>query len=112
MSNKFSQRAEKAETQAKYWKFAAWTLPFAALGFLAFSFFLGFDNWYAKSVVITATVFFAVSVFWWWWALHRLVDVLKGLQAAEKGLEFIKHSMKEFRYFLRQTDDSDRERRD
>lgn len=99
---------KNTERQVRAWKYAAWTLPFVALSAIVFVYFVGFHDWLDKTIVITATLFFAISVFWWWWALHTLVDVLKGLEAASKGLQSLKASIKDFKKYLQDSNDSDR----
>jgi hypothetical protein len=102
------ENIERTEKQVRLWKYAAWTLPFVALSAIVFIHFVGFNDWLDKTIVMTATLFFAISVFWWWWALHKLVDVLKGLEAASKGLQSLKASINDFKKYLQDSDDSDR----
>lgn len=109
MSEELTERAKRAEQQAKWWKYAAWTMPFVALALIVFTHFIGFTTWYEQVIVATATVFFTVSVLWWWWALNKLVDIMKGLEATALSLSYIKDGIRDFKKALRLNNrDSDR----
>lgn len=103
--SKFYQKTEK---QVKYWTYAAGSLPFAALAAIFFSWFIGYNTLTEKLLVLTATGFFATSVFWWWWALHKFLYVLKNIKAASEGLQAIKASIQDFKKYLKDSDDSNR----
>lgn len=67
-------------TQVRWWAYAAWTLPFVALGGLGFLHLFGWETLYDRSIVVGAVAFFTISVFWWWWAIFKikvLVDILE-----------------------------------
>jgi hypothetical protein len=65
------------DNQVSYWKYAAWTLPLAALAGIVFFYWIGWDGLLHKFIITVCTVFFSVSVFWWWWALHKLGNLIK-----------------------------------
>lgn len=67
----------KINDQIKFWKYAAWTLPFTALAGIAFSYWIGYETYLGKFLIVIATVFFTISVFWWWWALEKLGKLMK-----------------------------------
>lgn len=82
----FKEKIKKAEQQTKYWKYAAWTLPFVALAALAIVDLIGLNTVYSTLIVVISTVFVATSVFWWWWALHKFVDIMKAMESTAKTL--------------------------
>jgi len=100
-------QSKKTETQVRLWKYAAWTLPFVALAAIVFSNFVGIETMFDKTIVIISSSFFAVAVFWWWWALHKLLDIVKVLDATARSLQWVKNSIGSIRKDLRD-DDSDR----
>jgi len=102
-----SKKTQSTETQVRLWKYAAWTLPFVALAVIVFSSFVGIDTLFNKAIVVISSAFFAVAVFWWWWALHKLLDVVKVLDATARSLRWVKDSIGSIRKDLRD-DDSDR----
>jgi len=102
-----SKKTQSTETQVKLWKYAAWTLPFVALAVIVFASFVGIDGLFDKTIVIVSSTFFAIAVFWWWWALHKLLDIVKVLDATARSLRWVKNSIGSIRKDLRD-DDSDR----
>lgn len=102
-----SKKSKSTETQVQLWKYAAWTLPFVALAAIVFSFFVGIDTMFDKTIVIISSTFFAIAVFWWWWALHKLLDIVKVLDATAKSLRWVKDSIGSLRKDLKDND-SDR----
>ena len=103
----YSKKTQATETQVRLWKYAAWTLPFVALAAIVFSSFVGIDSLFDKTIVIVSSTFFAIAVFWWWWALHKLLDVVKVLDATARSLRWVKDSIGSIRKDLRD-DDSNR----
>lgn len=101
MIGQFLNTANKAKTQAQYWMWAAWTLPFVALAILAFEYFLGWDSLISKTLVIISVTFFTVSVFWWWWALNKIVVLLESFNRTEQHFKDVKHEIKETRKAIR-----------
>jgi hypothetical protein len=85
------------KTQAKYWKYAAWTLPFVALAAIVFAFWIGDDTLLAKFIIIICTIFFSISVFWWWWALDKFTQLIKEKLGLEKKLEFFADEIRAIR---------------
>jgi hypothetical protein len=100
-------QSKKTETQVRLWKYAAWTLPFVALAAIVFSSFIGIETMFDKTIVIISSSFFAIAVFWWWWALHKLLDIVKVLDATARSLQWVKNSIGSIRKDL-QDHDSDR----
>lgn len=103
----FQEKSKKAERETKYWKYAAWTLPFVALTALAVVDLIGLNSLYSTLVVVIVTVFFGTSVFWWWWALHKFVDVMKSMEITAKTLSDIQRYISDVKKDLF---DSDRDR--
>jgi len=85
------------EQQAKYWRYAAWTAPFAALAILLGEIFLGFDSIINITSIIITTIFITTSVFWWWWAVSKIVAMMKSAERVEKNFENIKNELKEIK---------------
>jgi len=100
-------KSEQTEKQVQLWKYAAWTLPFVALAAIIISSFVGIDTMFDKTIVIISSAFFAVAVFWWWWALHKLLDIVKIMDATARSLQWVKDSIGSIRKDL-QDHDSDR----
>lgn len=63
---------KKTQSQIRWWKYAAWTLPFAALAGLFFINIFGWGDVYSDALVLGSVIFFSVSVFWWWWAIFKI----------------------------------------
>lgn len=102
-----SKKAQSTEKQVVLWKYAAWTLPFVALAAIVLSSFVGIETMFDKTIVIISSSFFAVAVFWWWWALHKLLDIVKVLDATARSLRWVKNSIGSIRQDLKDHD-SDR----
>ena len=102
-----SKKTQSTEIQVRLWKYAAWTLPFVALAVIVFSSFVGIDSLFDKIVVIVSSTFFAIAVFWWWWALHKLLDIVKIMDATARSLQWVKDSIGSIKKDLRDHD-SDR----
>lgn len=66
---------KKALSQISIWAWAATVLPIVALAGLFFLEMIGLRSYYHVSIVIGATVMFAISVVWWWWALYTIAGV-------------------------------------
>lgn len=105
--NNLSKKTKSTETQVRLWKYAAWTLPFVALAAIVFSSFTGIDTLVDKIIVIISSAFFAVAVFWWWWALHKLLDIVKIMDATARSLQWVRDSIGSIKRDLKDHD-SDR----
>jgi hypothetical protein len=86
---------KNTEKQAKYWRYAAWTLPFVALAILIGEILLGFDT--APTSFIIVVTFIATSVFWWWWAISKIVYMIKCSHRIEGNFEELKDELKEIK---------------
>ena len=67
---------EKTIREVRVWSLAGKVLPYFALSGLVWSHFMGHETWYEMIAVITATVFFTISVTWWWWALYKITTIV------------------------------------
>ena len=85
------------EQQAKYWRYAAWTSPFAALAILLGEIFLGFDSVVNITSIMVTTIFITVSIFWWWWAISKIVYMLNAAERVEKNFEGFKKELIEIK---------------
>lgn len=97
MIRQFLKTANKTKTEARYWMWAAWTLPFLALGILIFEHYLGWETIYVKTLVIISITFFTTSVYWWWWALNKIIALMESFHRTEQHFEDIKTELKETR---------------
>jgi len=86
---------KNTEKQARWWKYAAWTLPFVALAILIGEELLGFDT--APTSLIIVVTFIATSVFWWWWAISKIVYMIKCSHRIESNFEELKDELKEIK---------------
>lgn len=102
MTNDFVKKIHNAKKQASLWAYAAWTLPFLALGILIFEYFLGWHDLVSKTLTIIAVTFFSVSVFWWWWALNKIVILFEAMNKNETNFEEIKYELRETRKVLKE----------
>lgn len=101
MIGQFFKSVEKARTQARYWSWAAWTLPFVALAILVLESYLGWEDLYSKTLLIIIVIFFSISVFWWWWAISKIVQILESFQRTEQHFEDVKSELRETRKTIR-----------
>lgn len=94
MVKKFSQIVRRTKIEADWWRYSAWTLPFAALSVVMFEHFIGWESYVSKTIVIIAVVFFTISVLWWWWALTKIVNILEGLKRTEDNFLELRNDLK------------------
>ena len=85
------------EQQAKYWRYAAWTAPFAALAILLGEIFLGFDSIVNITSIAITTIFITTSVFWWWWAVSKIVQMMECSKRVEKNFLELSRELKEIK---------------
>ena len=85
------------EQQAKYWRYAAWTSPFAALAILLGEIFLGFDSIVNITSIAITTIFITTSVFWWWWAVSKIVYMVKCAEKMEERFFHLKEDIVELK---------------
>lgn len=85
------------EQQAKYWRYAAWTSPFAALAILLGEIFLGFNSVVNITSIMVTTIFITVSIFWWWWAISKIVYMMNAAERVEKNFESVKKELIEIK---------------
>lgn len=91
------QFVEKTKREVAWWIRAAWTLPFAALAGLFFLYFIGWGDIYEKTLVVGATMFFSISVYWWWWAIFKIANIAELLQKTVENFEIVKRELKKFK---------------
>lgn len=112
MQQKLTKSVRQAAQEARYWAYAAWTLPFVALALIVFEHYIGHDDWISITLVGITTTFFSVSVYWWWWALNKVVTVMAAMKANDERFEDVIHEIKQTRQVLREIDDSNRQWRE
>ena len=85
------------EQQAKYWRYAAWTAPFAALAILLGEIYLGFDSIVNITSIAITAIFITTSVFWWWWAVSKIVQMMECSKSVEKNFLELSRELKEIK---------------
>lgn len=85
------------EQQAKYWRYAAWTAPFAALAILLGEIYLGFDSIVNITSIAITAIFITTSVFWWWWAVSKIVQMMECSKRVEKNFLELSRELKEIK---------------
>ena len=93
--------AEKTKKEVRWWSYAAWTLPFVALAGIFFFNVLGWDNAFDISLVIGATIMFAISVFWWWWAIYKIYNFADMMSKTAERLKSIKEDFNKLKNNIR-----------
>jgi hypothetical protein len=104
--NKYSKIAKQTAKEVKWWSYAAWTLPFVALAAIVFEFYIGHDDWIAKTIWATTVVFFSISVYWWW-AIHKFRDVYQAMVDNQERFNEVKEELKKVRLTFEQDDNVD-----
>ena len=89
-----AKKASRAQKQAILWKYAARTLPFAALAALIFEYFIGYEDLINLTVLIITVVFFSVSVFWWWWAVDNFIAIMNAMKRTDDHFNEVKQDIK------------------
>jgi len=112
MIQKYAQATRKAAKEARYWSYAAWTLPFVALSALVFEHFIGHNDWIEKTLWAISTVFFAISVFWWWWAINKIVAIMSAFKDNEDRFVKVVDELEKTRQTLREIDADNRKWRE
>lgn len=97
MVRKFKQIVKQAQTEATYWKYAAWTAPFVALTILILELWLGEPEFIQKTIKFITITFITVSVFWWWWAIHKIIVILESMERTSDNFEDVKKELRETR---------------
>jgi hypothetical protein len=80
---------KKALSQISIWAWAATILPLVALAGLFFLEMIGLRSYYHATLIVGATVMFAVSVVWWWWALYTIAGVTSLLGKTSEKLDTV-----------------------
>jgi biotin transporter BioY len=93
--------ASKTKREASWWIRAAWTVPFACLAGFFFLHFIGWNSFYNQILIISATAFFSVSVYWWWWAIYKIVNIADILERTVENFEKVKDELKKFKTDLK-----------
>ena len=88
---------KKTLSQISIWAWAATILPIVALAGLFFLEFIGLRSLYHTTLVIGATLMFAVSVVWWWWALYTIANVTTVLSNTSEKFDKVSSEVKELR---------------
>lgn len=89
--------SKETKNEVKWWAYAAWTTPFAALAGLFFINVLGWDSLYHKTLIVGAVVMFSTSVFWWWWAINKIATLADIMGQTAKNFDAIKQQLRKFR---------------
>lgn len=89
--------SKKAVTQAQYWKYAGWTLPFVALAILLGEILIGHDTYLGITSIAVVATFVATSVFWWWWSISKIVYIIKGSEKIANEFLSIRQELREIK---------------
>jgi uncharacterized membrane protein YqjE len=87
--------------QVKLWAFFAGTLPIVVLSFLALSYFVGWDSFYHKAIIIGSGTFFFVAVVWWWWALYKIADLAIVMNNTTEKFDSVRQDIQEIKKDLK-----------
>lgn len=88
---------KKAERQASWWKYLAWSLPIIWLSAEFLLHVLGFETLEKKLLVAGGVFFFVVSVLWWWWAVDTIRLFTKAMQRTTDNFNDIKQELRKVR---------------
>ena len=102
MITNLAKATKKAAKEAKYWAYAAWTLPFVALSLVVFEHFIGSESLLQKTMIGISVTFFAFSVYWWWWALNRVVEIIAAMKRNDEHFYDVKHELRKTRQLIRE----------
>lgn len=91
---------KKILKEAKWWAYAAWTLPFIALAILISFEYFSLDNFYDIAVITIIITFISVSVFWWWWAIDAIKRMFVLMKNTEENFNEVKVAIKETKEIL------------
>lgn len=89
--------SKKTEKQARYWQYAAWTLPFVALTILLGEILIGYDTLIGITSITIIVTFVATSVFWWWWTISKIVYMMKGSEKIADEFLSIRQELREIK---------------
>ena len=92
--------------EIKLWAWAATILPITALAAEFFFHWFGWENAIAQSLVIGATLFFAIAVYWWWWSLHTIAKVTNSLKLSAELVLEVKEEVNQIKTELKDIRDS------
>jgi hypothetical protein len=97
MKSMFRKQAESfnsaTQKEVKWWAYAAWTSPFAALAGIFFAYIFGWKSLFDQLVIIGGTVFFSAAVIWWWWAIFKVSRMATMLLNTAEELKKISKEM-------------------
>jgi membrane protein YdbS with pleckstrin-like domain len=101
MKQNFRKFGEKKIKEIKIWTWAAVILPITGLAGIFFIWTFGTTELLNTSIVIGATIMFAMAVFWWWWALHSLYNLLLLWRRTEYNVAEVSMDLKEIKQAIR-----------
>lgn len=94
-------KADNTKKEVRWWSYAGWTLPFAALAGLFFFNIIGWSGAYEKALIIGATIMFSISVFWWWWAINKIWNFADMISKTADKLALIKDDFNKLKNSLK-----------
>lgn len=87
------KKIDKTLREARYWTYAAWTLPFVALTVLIGEILIGSDTILGATSIAVVITFVTTSVFWWWWAITKIVYMIKTTSQVEENFQDLKREL-------------------
>ncbi len=87
--------------QVKLWAFFAGTLPLSVLSFLGLSYFIGWDTFYHKALIVGTGTFFFLAVVWWWWALYKIADLAIVMNDTTERFESVRRDLQDIKHEIR-----------
>lgn len=100
--DQYKQKAEKIKQEVRWWAYAAWSLPFIALGVLFFLEAFGFENLYHQAMVVGAGIFLSIAVFWWWWAIYKIASIADLMSSAADKFKQLQTELNKFKKNLKE----------
>lgn len=87
----------RIQKQAKWWKYAAGTIPMLCLCIITIIDLTGWSHLHNKLLGFLLLSFLAVGVFWWWWAVDQLIELSRTLFNTEKKFAELKEELKKIK---------------
>ena len=92
--------------QARWWKYAAGTIPFACLAIIVLLDIIGWTDLHNKVLFFILLGFFITGVMWWWWAVDTIVSLTKMLISADEKFLELKNEISSIKQEVKSLDES------
>lgn len=84
---------ENKNFQARWWKYAAGTIPFVCLAIIVLLDTIGFTRLLDQFLFFVIIGFFTTGVVWWWWAVDTMVSLTNTLILTDKKFLELKNQI-------------------